>query len=317
MDKHVVNQLLDEIYRKTGDCSPYKRIYTDKYVNTTCPYHKENNPSFGINFEKEFYKCFSCAAIGSIEKLAQDFNIDLEDEKIESTRNVFAYSEETTGITSIKPDFTFDEFYILQRSKPSSYLLKRGITKEVQNRYGIVEQRGCVYFPCFDYYGNPLFFASRLVNRKIFNIKKGIDKPLYLGWDIENYREPLYICEGPIDALSIRVMNGTSIALFGLGSSSQIETLKTLPNKTFIFAMDNDEAGKKATASLANKLSNSGKILLQIEYDRGLKDPNDILIQSKNKDIKELKIGNCESLLVKKTQPISNSCERRQFIRIS
>ena len=49
------------------------------YLNTSCPFedHNDSSPSFGINLEKGFFKCFGCSREGSfITLVAQLLNIN-------------------------------------------------------------------------------------------------------------------------------------------------------------------------------------------------------------------------------------------------
>ncbi|MFI4847274.1 MAG: DNA primase [Candidatus Makana argininalis] len=37
-----------------------------KYIKAFCPFHKEKNPSFFVNYEKQFYHCFGCGSHGNV-----------------------------------------------------------------------------------------------------------------------------------------------------------------------------------------------------------------------------------------------------------
>ena len=43
-----------------------------KDVMVQCPFHKDMNPSMGINIEKGIFNCFSCGKSGSIESLFKE-----------------------------------------------------------------------------------------------------------------------------------------------------------------------------------------------------------------------------------------------------
>ena len=79
-----------------------------------------------------------------------------------------------------------------------------------------------------------------------------------------------------IDALSIWSWGKYAIALNGLGSSEQIEMLKSLPFREYILATDNDKRGKQAREKLKKKLNN--KFIKEIDYESygSCKDINDM-----------------------------------------
>lgn len=74
-------------------------------------------------------------------------------------------------------------------------------------------------------------------------------------------KRPVFITEGELDALSVIEAGGMAC---GLGSTSNTrklaEYLKEKPTEsTLLLALDNDEAGKKATEDLEKKLTEAGK----------------------------------------------------------
>ena len=83
---------------------------------------------------------------------------------------------------------------------------------------------------------------------------------------IRNATRPLFIVEGEIDAISFYAVGGQAV---GLGSTSNIDKLieelskagRQRTRETFIIALDNDDAGRKATATLTAGLDS-----LRIRY---------------------------------------------------
>ena len=69
--KNIVTELLDERGLK------YK--INGNQLNGCCPFHEDSNPSFGFNFEKNVYNCFSCEEHGNIVTFVsklKDISID-------------------------------------------------------------------------------------------------------------------------------------------------------------------------------------------------------------------------------------------------
>lgn len=53
-------------------------------LNMLCPFHKEDNPSFGINTETGAYNCFACKSSGHFNRLDQDLRGSIIGEEIEN-----------------------------------------------------------------------------------------------------------------------------------------------------------------------------------------------------------------------------------------
>ncbi len=93
--------------------------------------------------------------------------------------------------------------------------------------------------------------------------------------------EPVYVVEGEIDALSVMQVGGQAV---GLGSTSNVGKLieiitahKNTPH--LIISLDNDDAGKRATQTLADALKALDKSYSIINVSGHCNDPNDALMQ--------------------------------------
>lgn len=98
-----------------------------------------------------------------------------------------------------------------------------------------------------------------------------VEKPIY-GLDYVTDSE-IIVCESIINALTCWVYGKQAVALFGTGSSKQIETLKNIPPRKIILALDGDEAGRKGTEKIKKALTN--KIVTTLKVPDG-KDINDL-----------------------------------------
>lgn len=140
-------------------------------------------------------------------------------------------------------------------------------------------------FPIIDSEGKCSYFISEISNRNEidayngkYNKIKGLSASLYN----EQYltrgsHEVLYICEGIFDALSIEQLGGHAIALTGTGHNKLLKLCRENGvNSAFVIALDEDEAGKKATAALTAGFEELGLIGL-VSRPKGGKDANEIL----------------------------------------
>ena len=87
----------------------------------------------------------------------------------------------------------------------------------------------------------------------------------------------VFVTEGPFDAMAISECGGDAIALCSTsGANKLLNKLKNRPTEaTLILALDNDEAGKRATKLLAEGLANLNTKYVLFDYLG--KDPSDFL----------------------------------------
>lgn len=108
----------------------------------------------------------------------------------------------------------------------------------------------------------------------LFNYKRILEQ-------IDDY---IFIVEGEIDAMSIEEVGANAVGLGGVGNIRKlIEMLKDCPpKKPLLIALDNDEAGKKATEELIEELD---KIKVKYYYSSDFygeyKDANEFLVKDR------------------------------------
>jgi DNA primase len=119
-----------------------------------CPFHGENTPSFSVSTDKQVYHCFGCGAGGDIfsflmemEGLSfQEAAIKLADRaNIELGKNLSTFSKKISddAVQMIEAHNLLSKFYhhLLVNTKEGQdaldYLLKRGFTSEVINKFQI------------------------------------------------------------------------------------------------------------------------------------------------------------------------------------
>ncbi|MBR0491176.1 MAG: hypothetical protein IJJ82_03910 [Clostridia bacterium] len=70
-----------------------------------CPFHKESNPSFGINMTTGEYHCFTCGAKGHISKFSNNLMVHIVAETIEDIDNFKVSTKvDTTKNYTVKPN---------------------------------------------------------------------------------------------------------------------------------------------------------------------------------------------------------------------
>lgn len=156
----------------------------------------------------------------------------------------------------------------LAGSEGEAYLLGRGFTQDTITRFklGYDAQRHCVtipYNPQGSYYGR----RSLLPEEKIPEGKGKYDKlpraiagaePLFNGSALYS-SDIVFVTEGALDAISIAQAGGAAVALNGTGFSKLIDQLKKKPTAAaIVLCLDNDDAGRTATAAIGAALDEIG-----------------------------------------------------------
>lgn len=189
----------------------------------------------------------------------------------------------------------------LAGSEGEAYLLGRGFTQDTITRFklGYDAQRHCVtipYNPQGSYYGR----RSLLPEEKIPEGKGKYDKlpraiagaePLFNGSALYS-SDIVFVTEGALDAISIAQAGGAAVALNGTGFSKLIDQLKKKPTAAaIVLCLDNDDAGRTATAAIGAALDEIGAFCVtgtaaimgevQDPQDQEYrKDPNEVLQRS-------------------------------------
>ncbi len=156
----------------------------------------------------------------------------------------------------------------LAGSEGEAYLLGRGFTQDTIKRFkfGYDAQRHCVtipYNPQGSYYGR----RSLLPEEKIPDGKGKYDKlpraiagaePLFNGSALYS-GDIVFVTEGAPDAISIAQAGGAAVALNGTGFNKLIDQLKKKPTAAaIVLCLDNDDAGRTATAAIGAALDEIG-----------------------------------------------------------
>ena len=263
-----------------------------------CPYHKdgqERNPSMGIRKSDGMAHCLACGVVRSLPEmicdcfnetdksfghkwLAQNFlSIGVE----ERGTIVLDCSRTNNADVSDVVLSTVTEKELDSYRYVHPYMYERGLTDDIIEEFDIGYDKATdsITFPVKDVNGKCLFVARRQIKTKRFDIPKGIDKPLYGLYEVDNISfagsddllDEIYVCEGLFDCLRLWCNYRYAVAGFGcLFSAYQIRQLESLPTRHLILALDNDEAGRSATERLKKRIRN--KIISVVELPVGRKD---------------------------------------------
>lgn len=243
-----------------------------------CPYCNNGTGKDGTGLQQwkatGGYKCFKCGEIADTIQLIQDyFKLDGYNEALEKGCQLYGIeiTKESRGeykpMKNRKPkaeeepekDLTqyFNECAArLQEAYTEDfYLAKRGISAATCSRFNIgideayktsenAKQIQAVIVPTGKGSYTPRDISPQAEKR--FLVQAGTHRKMFNEAAIEQTEQPLFVCEGEIDALSIAEVGGVAL---GLGGTSMyrrlIEALKTRKStQPLILSLDNDEAGQ-------------------------------------------------------------------------
>lgn len=269
-----------------------KRSGNDLMFN--CPVHsggQERRPSCGINLDTGISHCFSCgfkADLTTFISVCFGKNDGGAYGAKWLAKNFVTYDGRNFNIDwNFSGDDNFidveplvDEDELKQYRWVHSYMYDRKLTDDIIEKFdiGFDKAANCLTFPVRDEHGRLSFIYRRSVNSKFFSITTDADKGSVVYALDEVYKilpvKNVIICESIIDCLTCWVHNRPAVALMqAIATHNQIDLIKSLPVRSIVLALDNDEAGKIGAIRLRNALKSS-KLIYKAVFDA--KDINEL-----------------------------------------
>ena len=249
------NGLLKDINREAQDNIPI-----------TCPSHKggkEHRPSCFVycrkdNPEIEYGKvhCFTCGYTATLPAFVADCFGESElfgEQWLLHRFGAIRDSDEDINylepiVLGTKNKQYLDESILNNYMYYHPYMWKRGLSKEVVDRFGVGYDKStnAIIFPVWDEQNRLVMITSRNVSNKYFHIEKNKDKPIYLlNFVNQDNVDKVYVCESQINALTLYSWGYPAIALFGTGSGYQYDILNKSGIRNYVLCFDGDQAGDK------------------------------------------------------------------------
>ena len=247
-----------------------------------CPFHREKTPSFSIDRKNNIFTCFGCGETGDVITFASKMK---EIEPLEAAKllaEMFHIDvDDCSKRTSIKDYLKA----CIRDADKTDYFQKRGLTKETVKKYclGYDVKRNAIVLP---YSSELRYYQTRSISDKKFykptNEEAGAE-PLFNRkalWGTS--KEPVFIVESPLCALSIMQCGGVSVSLGGVGGANKLvkEVKSKKPNAPLVLCLDNDEPGQKASASLGKELQAAKIPYIVFNIAGSKKDPNELLMSN-------------------------------------
>ena len=315
----INDQAIEEIKNHLKDYLQEKGLNINKPFTCLNPQHDDKHPSMSYDDKRNIVKCFSCNSsydlislyaidhnldnnkdfIRIIDELALKYNIDVKSNKSNPLKK-----ESMQKYANIKKeDFTK---YINKCKKDISktdYLLKRGISDKLQQKYNIgydIKERMLV-LPI----SKTCYLGRYTDDKKGFkhHKPKGTTNEIFNGEYLKdsNFKTIIWVCEAIIDALSLEEINEDikAISLNSINNASQLvqEAKDNNFKGVFMLALDTDTNGIKASEDLKEDLDAIGikSFIFNSNYDKYnvVSDDN---TEIKNKDINEWLLSDKDKL---------------------
>lgn len=252
-----------------------------------CPFHKEKTPSFSVKREDNIFKCFGCGESGdaitfvaklkgiepieAARELAEKYHIEIEEKKTGKPATITEYLKRCQGDIA-----------------KTDYFEKRGLNKATIRKFclGYDAYHNSAVIP---YSSKLTYYQTRSIGEKAFYKPKTEDagpEPIFNinGLKLRT-KEPIFVVESPICAMSVSQSGGNAIATCGTGGWKKVvdEVKKKKPLGGFILCFDNDEPGQKASKGMCAELVAIGVQVIEYNIAGDCKDPNELLMLNSKK----------------------------------
>lgn len=315
---------MDNIFKKIKnevnicDVLAHYGVSLDANGKALCPFHKEDTPSFSVKKEDNIFKCFGCEASGdsvafvsklkgiepleAAKEIAEIFLNDYSHVERQSRKLKESESKHYPRRDSDKPVKSQVKDYIsvcMGNISQTNYFKLRGLNDDTIKKFclGFDAKKQAVVLP----YSSKLeYYQTRSVKDKTFYKPPTKDvgqEPLFNRDALYKSKQPVFIVESPICALSIMQCGGVAVSLCGTGITKLVKECKSKkPSEVLILSLDNDEPGKTAQAELASQLFELGVKFYVANISYQCKDQNELLITN------ELKLKNNIGIAIKKAK---------------
>lgn len=282
-------------------CSRFKVV--NENLMCTCPFHSEENPSFGLKVGRDgkgTFQCMSasCGVRGTFNQLIQR----LDGSGSSAIRDVLLRSvprkvERKVKIET-KPISKLDSYKI-----PSPFWMKRGITNESVERFqlGYDPNKFCATLPVFKLFDHELLGVCFRFDQENPYIPNELLEAYHRG-EIPRYtyetgtqmqyslfgadlidtttydgRSELYIFEGAIDAISFHQMTKKPVVARWRASLTKFQRQFVKLFDTVYIVIDNDSKNQSEIAAKSDVLSLGGQKVEILKIDLPVKDYNEAL----------------------------------------
>jgi len=254
-------------------------IVRGREIQFTCLWHKDSRPSASFNLDKKVFICFACGAKGTLRDIIMKLNGTVEDAKDNNKQNIvdkisllFKKENEKHKQIEVLNTNILENF----KTRNYDYLLKRGFEKDILIEFniGFDNKTSRITIPIFDEKNRlRAIFGRRIIDNdspKYIPLlpKKNFKKSHVLfGLNKIDLNDNIGILvEGHLDVIrAFQCGFRNTMAIQGSNISDEQVCLILKRFDKLIIAMDNDNAGERATRKIIDKIKRS-IILYKFKY---------------------------------------------------
>lgn len=294
MSQNQANQVKEYLKEQLVDFLEERNINIRKNFICLNPEHLESTPSMSYDARRDKVHCFGCGAdydifnlIGieyGLDDFQSQFNkaCELYDVKVEQNHTTKPTRVRTPQNKRESEDVkmsTIDYYKACEAAvHQTSYFKSRGLSDETIRTFslGYDAQNQRVVIPV-----SREFYLSRSVTDKRFYNPSNVKSIIFNLKALQAKNKPVFVVESTFCALSVIQCGGNCIGLNGLNNVNQlIEVIQKyqLTDLKLIVALDNDDAGRKASYDLMVKLKELNIQAIIYNLSDEFKDPNELLV---------------------------------------
>jgi len=262
-----------EVLEYYGVIDEYTNFSPTLNVKMSCPFHDETVESLNFDLKNDIFFCFGCGAKGDIVDFVKKIEgvnelqamikinkIVTGDEKIkEEILEMLKQTEKTKQELLDKAFKYYDELSDEVDEEAMQYLLDRGFTKNIINKFGLKFNQHSQYpiiIPIFD---NGVFkgYIQRRLNNKFtkYLYNKGFQRKTTIVGNVEK-TSPVLVVEGIFDMMKACQFGYKNVVSILGWKASEYQLEKISEANIIISGLDNDRAGKDGTKYLKKECKN-------------------------------------------------------------
>ena len=294
MSQNQANQVKEYLKEQLVDFLEERNINIRKNFICLNPEHLESTPSMSYDARRDKVHCFGCGAdydifnlIGieyGLDDFQSQFNkacelYDVEVEQNHTTKPTRVRTPQNKRESEDVKMSTVDYYKACEAAvHQTSYFKSRGLSDETIRTFslGYDAQNQRVVIPV-----SREFYLSRSVTDKRFYNPSNVKSIIFNLKALQAKNKPVFVVESTFCALSVIQCGGNCIGLNGLNNVNQlIEVIQQhqLTDLKLIVALDNDDAGRKASYDLMVKLKELNIQAIIYNLSDEFKDPNELLV---------------------------------------
>lgn len=300
---------IDDMMTNLQDYLERQGLDTQKFFRCINPNHIDRHPSMKYFDDHKVY-CFGChASYNLIDVISIVEHLDKKEafkKAIEyyGTKNLQILPQKLE-----KNDKKIEKYENFTKNYEKAYNFWRGNYKENREAQRYIKDRGIseetarkfkVGFNSFDFGKTKLnaivipisetCFTARNINNEEelrYYKPKNCHAELFNKPALTNGEPICVITEGEFDTMSFDTIGINSLALCSASNVNLFFDIEKSPNKTYILALDNDNAGELAKDALISYFQTNG-MNYRVFDNCGYKDANEALVKDKKQFVREI-----------------------------